>query len=261
MLKYFFTYFITKMRDQSGQWELPAAMGISAVGSLLGSSSQKKAAKKAGKYQVIANRESIAAQKAAEERARAAFAPYSELGKSAIPGLMGVDPTGGAGKLMQQLEDLGGGFKFDPENPMYKFKQAETEKGINRSLASRGLYNSRAGINALSEANTRLVAEETEKQYGRQYGRLTDLFNMSRDLGSSRYGKQLDMTNIGMGAAGMTGQAAMRTGQGIGQAYGNLGKGLAGTAMATGQAQSDMWSGLGNMPLNYMMMQKLFSNN
>lgn len=238
-------------------WPTAIAIGASTIGSIAAGKSQAAASGKAAKYQYGSSIAAIEALKKSEAATRKGFAPYAAMGERAIPGLEGVDPTGGAGYYAGQLEALGTDFQYDPNNPAYQFQKAEIEKSINQSLASRGLYNSRMGVNALSEANARLVAQETEKQYARKYGRLTDLFDMSRMLGGSQYGKQLDLTNIGMGAAAGTGMASTATGQGISQAYGTLGKGLAGTALATGQAQSNLYSGLGNVPLNYLMMQQL----
>ncbi len=227
------------------------------IGSIFGGVIQSKAARKVAKIQQQTSMAAIAALEKSEAATRKSFAPYAAMGERAIPGLEGADPTGGAGRYQAQLEALGTDFQYDPNNPAYQFQKAEIEKSINQSLASRGAYNSRMGVNALSEANARLIAQETEKQYARKYGRLTDLFDMSRMLGGSQYGKQLDLTNIGIGAAGLTGQTAAATGQGISSTYGTLGKGLASTALAAGQVKSDLYSGLGSMPLNYLMMQQL----
>jgi hypothetical protein len=213
----------------------------------------------------------------------------------ATPG--GIDPTGGSGKYLNQLEGMGGlnlpglnldkfSFQFDPNDPTYKFRQQEMEKTINQAAAARGNWNSRPTINALAYGNMGLTADESEKQftrglagygantqtalaqygadtgrakdlYGSQYGKLTDLYNMSQQLGGLDYQKVLDQVKIGQGAAGTAGQGALATGQGLSQTYGNLGNQLANNAMTQGQVQSDMWSGMGQMPMNYLLMQQL----
>lgn len=193
----------------------------------------------------------------------------------------GIDPTGGAGEYMSSLEGLPAlslpsfNFAFNPEDPTYKFRQAEMEKTINQAAAARGNWNSRPTINALAYGNMGLTADETEKQFGRalssyeadygrskdlyssQYGKLTDLYNMASQLGGVNYNKILDMVKIGQGAAGTAGQGALATGQGLASTYGNLGSSLANTELIKGQTQSDLWSGLGALPMNYMLMNKL----
>ncbi|MBW2003100.1 MAG: hypothetical protein JRI72_00585 [Deltaproteobacteria bacterium] len=148
-------------------------------------------------------------------------------------------------------------FEFDPEDKMYKIQQEEGEKAINRALAARGLYNSRPGINALADFNRKLIAEETNRQYGRsleKYGReytsAIDKFNMENKAALQNYGKYLDLVKLGAGAAQSMGQSAVQTGQGVASQYAQMGRGQANALMAKGQAQAGMWQDMGTMPVN-----------
>ena len=198
---------------------------------------------------------------------------------------MTIDPTGGAGKYMDQLANMPGlnlpqfNYKFDENDPGYQFRKSQLEKTINQQAAARGNYNSRPVINALGEGNMALTADETDRQFGRQkdvyglnttatlqnYGagrtQLMDLFNMGTNLGGIQYGQQLDLAKIGAGAAGSAGSAALSTGQGLASTYNQGGASQAQSALMQGQNQSDLWSGIGAMPMNYMLMSRLYGGN
>lgn len=165
----------------------------------------------------------------------------------------GIDPTGGAGEFMNSLKSYGSNFKFDESNPAYTQKLKLAQEANDKALSSRGMYNSRAGLNLQDETARNVQAEEFEKQYARGYSNLMDLFNMSRTLGATNYGKALDAVKIGQGAAASAGALGN-------QAVGNVQSSYTGMANVAGQnanAQSNMYSALGAMPMNYMVLQKL----
>ncbi len=141
---------------------------------------------------------------------RNALARYANMGTGNLPDAHGaskINPmTGQPDVNMGYVDSLGRyiqpdlpdqlDFKLDENDPIYKWKQGQAEKAVNRSLASRGMYNSRPGINALAEANMRVTADEVDKQYGRaldtygrDYGRGMDLFNIGRDRANVLYGR------------------------------------------------------------------------
>jgi hypothetical protein len=202
----------------------------------------------------------------------------------------GVDPTGGAGEFMDRLKNMTGpnlpqlnlgqfSFQFDPNDPTYQYRQQQMQKTIDQAAAARGNYNSRAAINALSEGNMALTADESERQFGRalagygtnretalsqygaDYGRATDIFNQERgnvtDLynmamqqGSANYSSIIDMLKIGQGSAHSAGQGAIATGQGLANTYGNMGNSLANIALMQGQNMSNLYSGIGASGIN-----------
>jgi hypothetical protein len=172
--------------------------------------------------------------------------------------LAALDPTL-AGRINQAMGVPEG---TDPLNALYTWQQEQGEKAINRAASARGLYNSRASINALADFNRALAAEEAQRiygravdEYGRQYGQQTDLFNLASQLGATRYGKVMDILNLGTGAQGAMSNAALATGQGIASNYLAGGNALAQSALNQGAAQGGFWSGLGGLPQNALASQ------
>lgn len=215
----------------------------------------------------------------------------------------GVDRTGGAGAYIGQISDLvksastpgvstqqyidqlgnyGQNFKFNANDPAYTYKRDEAGKSIDKALASRGLFDSRAGVNMLSDSDRAILSDEYEKQYGRgyqtltdlfkmgssqdeallnrnvtdynrQYGGLSDLFNMTKGMGETNYQSLLDAVKVGTGASSAAGQLGNQaTGNTI-SSYG---------MMANAGAQNDannasLWSGIGAMPMNAMLLYNL----
>ena len=105
-------------------------------------------------------------------------APYREMGKRALP-------------MLERYAGMSG------VSPLFKMQQAEGEKAINRSLAARGLWNSGAGVQALSDFNRKLSATEADKKWGR--------------LAS--------LVNIGQGMSAQSGQNAVNTGSNLATIY------------------------------------------
>lgn len=191
---------------------------------------------------------------------------YRKLGKLGIEDLKGgAGDTSEMRDIMAQLKDFGKGFeisgKFDPDDPTYQFKKEQQEKGINQYLASRGLYNSRPGLNLLDQSNRALIADESQRQYQRRtedynrgYGNLMDLLNISKTAAGIDYNRALDMIKLGQGATSSVGGAGMQTAGIVGQGYGQK----AGIDFASGQQMGDFWAGLGAQPLNFMLLRHMF---
>lgn len=160
----------------------------------------------------------------------------------------GIDPTGGAEKYLTQLEN----FKptFDENDPTYVWRQEQAEKAVNKILAARGLYDSRVGINALADQNRALTAEESDKQYTRQYGKLTDLINTSMNVGKTKYGAAYDLARLGAGAASGGASSALATGTGVASTTNALGNALAQGAHNQGTIGANYISGIQSTPYN-----------
>ena len=175
----------------------------------------------------------------------------------------GIDPTGGSSKYLDMLESLK--FELDPTDEIYKWREEQTNKAINQAAAARGMYNSRPTINALGDANMALQEAEINRQYKMNYqdpyAQFVDLYNMATQQGQLNYGKALDAIKAGQGAAGTMGQLGANTAGNISSAYMQNAGNQANIALQQGQTQSDLWSGLGAMPMNYMMLQNLFGGN
>ena len=114
---------------------------------------------------------------------------------------------------------------YSPQvSPLFKLQQEQGESAINRSLAARGLFNSGAAIRSLSDFNRNLLAEESQRQYGRL----------------------ADIVNLGSGAAAGGAASAQNTGNTLASAYQNLGQGLQQAAYQGGQARAGMYQNMSN---------------
>ena len=224
-------------------WVLPAIMaGASVLGGLMGKSGSDDATKDATKL-----------QKKMWKRSLKYLKPFRKFGeKEGIGGLEqflsrpgGV--SGGRESLIDELRGLSSGFKFDPDDPAYKFRMGEAQKQLDQFSASRGNYNSRAAMNALLKSGMQLSGEESEKQYGRQYGSIMDQFNMRGGVSDEMYNKLMGIAGMGQSAATGSANISQATGQQIGSNY-----------MQQAQGERDLWSGLGAAPLNFMLLQNLF---
>jgi hypothetical protein len=171
-----------------------------------------------------------------------------------------MDPTGGADQYKAQLENFNP--TFNAEDPTYKWQQEQLEKAVNRALSARGLYDSRAGVNALSDSNRALIATEADKQYNRQYGNLTDLYNMSMNSGKTKYGAAYDIARLGAGAASGGATSALASGQGISSSYNALGNAIASGQNANSAITQSYLNGIQSTPFNalaaYNMGSKLW---
>ena len=120
-------------------------------------------------------------------------------------------------------------FEFDESDPSYQWRLGEGEKGIDQYLASRGLYGSRAGLNALTDFRSRLGAEE----YGSQYGRAFNLAQMGLGATGGAAGVGQGMSNL-----------AMQGGQNEANFWGGL-PGLAGSSLMSGYYGGQLFGGTG----------------
>lgn len=188
---------------------------------------------------------------------------------------VGYDP----GSYIQKIEDFGKNFTFDVNDPNYKYKQSELEKSINKALSARGLYDSRAGINALSAGNQNLTATEVDKQYARQYGELKDAYgiastedvnkysrgtsnlldqyNMALNSGKTKYGATYDIARLGAGAAAGGASSALSSGQSIGSTYNALGAAQAQGAATQGTIAGQYIQGIQATPYNALATYNL----
>jgi len=178
----------------------------SIAGSAIGASASRYAARR------IASAMEIAAQAQIDmlEKARGDMAPYREAGYKAIDEMWSMDPTGGAQKYIDQLEGLE--FQFDPDDEIYKWRQEQNEKAVNRFMASRGGYDSRVALNALQQSGMQLQENEISRQFQQRYltkfNQLTKLYDMTRSQGAGQYSKLADLANLGSGHAMGSAQAA-----------------------------------------------------
>jgi len=151
----------------------------------------------------------------------------------------------------QTLDALSRNALGNEASPLYKFQKEKGEEAINRQLAKRGLYNSGAGIELLSDFYNRLGAEETERTNQRQQFLADFLQPHLRDRTSAQL-------NQGRALAGLYGQRGGR----ISDYYNRLGSNIADVRMqsalgsvkpslAQGEARGSFWDTVGEGFLKY----------
>ena len=225
-----------------GPWGAVAGAGIGALGSLMGGSKAAAGAKAAAKIQAKAMLEQ---QKRAQEyqekmtgRGVGYLDPYLSTfgGQNTLDEFNQFGQLGGyGGDLLAQMQQLGeGGLNLDYQaDPAYQWRQQQQEEALNRQLAGRGLYDSRAGMNMLTDANMDLSGQEADKQYGRavneynrQYGDLSNRYNLG-------YTDLMNRFNVGSNAANNV--AGMWSGLGT-----NVGNQMVNTGIASGNNTANL---------------------
>ena len=237
----------------SMMWVGVGSVALSAYATYKSGESQSKAISSASDASSAATIYGIDAQMDMFNKSMEQFKPFYDAGVNALSGMQNA-PSGAEAPTLPSPDIK---FEFDPNDQMYKIQQEEGEESINRALAARGMYNSRPGINALSDFNRKLIAQETQNQYGRavdQYGReyssAIDKFNIENTLAQQNYGKYQDIVKLGAGAASSMGQNALSTGGGVANTATQGGNTQANLAVQQGQAQAGMWQDIGSMPTN-----------
>ena len=173
-----------------------------AIGTYYGAREQGKAAKEAAKTAAAASDRAVASTERMNKARLAAFDPFRKLG------LQGMNQL--SGMLSGPIE----------ESPLYKWRIEQGKKQINQSLASRGQYNSGAGLQLLSDFYNRTGAQETDKRYNR----LAQLSGMGANAGIAGYQMQQDPANIIMQGGINQANLQMRAGDIKGGMYRDLGK-------------------------------------
>lgn len=165
----------------------------------------------------------------------------------------------------------GYGLNMDRSNTLYGRQLGENELAFQRALGERN-YLTQADIDQY-----RLAAERGNTLYGRQYQagsdmynramgnaltgdtrnqqQLMDIYNLMGSLYGTQYGTALDLANLGSQATSATGAGALQTGQAVGQNAMAAGNALAQSQLAQGKIDANMYSQLGNLPLNIMTAQ------
>lgn len=202
-------------------WIAVAILGGAAIGggaSLLASKAQGEAIEEAAATGERSTAEAIEEQRRQFDLLLGLQAPFTAAGTEALPQLSEL--AAGRGEPIQ-VTDL----------PTFGIQQEEGERGINRALAGRGIFGSRAGVGELSDFNRRLLAEETGRESERRFGRL------------------LDLVNIGRGTATTSGSAAQTTGTNISNLITSGGQQQAGLQQLAGQNRASTFANLGQLPL------------
>lgn len=106
-----------------------------------------------------------------------------------------VDPESAKFKVDQSALKSAAGkvtdFEIDPNDSVYAWKQQQARKNALKSLAGMGLSGSKYGINTMSDAFMKVMADESEAQYNRALSG----FGVEKDMYGVGYQEKADLYN------------------------------------------------------------------
>lgn len=209
-------------------------VGVAIVGSaVIGGVSSSIAGSKAAKAQKAAADKSAEVQQYMYDTSRADFAPWRDVGKSALyklAGMYGVGTgTGGTGTTgaagSSDASAPYGGFEASPG---YQWRLDQGVQAAERSASSRGLLGSGAAMKAVQRYGEGLASSEYE--------------NYTNRLAS--------LAGVGQSATQSTSAAGQNAANGMSQAYTQAGNATASSYLNTGNAVN---SGINNVLGAYLM--------
>lgn len=243
-----------------------AAVGagaMSAAGSAMGGSANASANKKAAAIQAQQYAETKAALEQGKKEALGYIEPYAGVGQNALNELaygMGLAtptadyksaniPQGGLANygLDQYKQDVG----YTPmvttleelqATPGYQFQLEQGLQGVNRSAAARGGLLSGANLKAIND----YAQGQAATGYQAAWQRAQDAYANAFGRNQQKFQNLQTMANNGQSAAGMQGNAALSVGQGLAGASSNYGNNMSSLALAQGQNQANMYTGIAN---------------
>ncbi len=172
-----------------------------------------------------ANQASSAQQAAANQAAQTQMAMYRQTQKYLAPYRNAGEAD--LGTLQGQLPFLTSPIKMDEatleQTPGYQFTRSQGLKAVQNSAVARGLGESGAALKGAATFATGLADNTYQNQFNNE--------NINR---SNAYNRLMGLVNAGQGAAAGTGAAGVATGQGV-----------AGSQIASGNAQAAAANSIG----------------
>lgn len=195
-----------------------AVVGSAVVGGVMSSQAQKSAANSAADAQSEAGDAQIAESRRQFDAIQNLLRPYTQAGEGAVLGQRNLIGLGGAEAQQQAIQSI-------LQGPQMQALQQQGENSILQNASATG---------GLRGGNTQAALAQFRPQL------LNSLINQQfQNLGS--------LTSVGQNAAAGVGNAGMQSSQQIQNALGQQGAAQAGAALAGGQANADLWGGIGSM--------------
>ncbi|MEB6681037.1 hypothetical protein [Acinetobacter lwoffii] len=192
-----------------------AVVGSAVVGGVMSSRAQKKAANSAANAQIQSSEMGVEEQRRQFDAVQKLLKPYADAGLSGLSGqqdLLGINGTAAQQAAIGNVNNSA---------EMQTYLQQGENAILQNASATGGL---RGG-------NTQAALAQFRPQL------LNQLINQ-------RYQNYAGLTALGQNAAAGTGNAGMQTASNISNLYQQSGAAQAGAALASGQANANMWNGL-----------------
>lgn len=202
-------------------WVAAATIGAAVVGGVMSSNAQKDAANTAAGAQIESAQKGINEQRRQFDAIQKLLSPYVSSGESALAGqldLLGLNGPEAESAAIQRISS-GEGFNAQVE---------QGENALRQNAAATGGLRGGNLQAALSQFRPQMLSSAIESQFNKLGG----------------------ITNVGQASAAGVGAAGQQTGANIANLYGQQGAAQAGSALAEGQANANMWGNIaGAIPM------------
>jgi hypothetical protein len=194
-----------------------AVVASSVISGALSSKAQSSAAESAANAQTASSQASIAESQRQFDAIQKLLSPYTEAGTGALAGqkdLVGLNGNGAQSSAINSITN----------SPQMQALVLQGENSILQNASATGGLRGGNVQTALSQFRPQLLSQLIQQQY--------------QNLGG--------LTSVGQNAAAGVGNAGMQSSKQIQDALQQQGAATAGAALASGQAQANMWGGLGS---------------
>lgn len=196
-------------------WPLIATIGSAIIGGAMSSKAQKSAAKTAAGAQTAATDASMAEQRRQFDSIQALFRPYVEAGGGALA--RQLDLVGNNGPEAQQRA-----IQAIEMGPEFAAMTRQGEEAILQNAAATGGLRGGNVQSALAKFRPEVLSSLLNQQYQRLGG----------------------LTQLGQASAGNQAAGAQTFANNMSQLFTQRGEALAGSALARGQANANMWGNI-----------------
>lgn len=190
-----------------------AVVGAAVVGGVASSQAQKSSAKSAAKSQADANEASIAEQRRQFDAVQELMKPYVNAGTQGLSGQQDLLGLNGADKQKAAIDAI------NNSSAMQTYLQQGENSILQNASATGGLRGGNTQ-SALSQFRPQLLNQLVNQQYQNLSG----------------------LTSLGQNAAAGVGNAGMQSANNISSLLQSTGQANAGSALAQGQANANMWN-------------------
>lgn len=190
-----------------------AVVGAAVVGGVASSQAQKSSAKSAAKSQADANEASIAEQRRQFDAVQELMKPYVNAGTQGLSGQQDLLGLNGADKQQAAIDAI------NNSSAMQTYLQQGENSILQNASATGGLRGGNTQ-SALSQFRPQLLNQLVNQQYQNLSG----------------------LTSLGQNAAAGVGNAGMQSANNISSLLQSTGQANAGSALAQGQANANMWN-------------------
>lgn len=198
-------------------WGLVAVAGATVVGGYMASKSASKAADKAAAAQTASANSQIGESQRQFNAIQDLLKPYTQAGTGALAGQQNLLGLNGADEQQKAIGSLS-------SSPQMAAMLSQGENAILQNASATGGLRGGNTQAALAQFRPQLLNQMIQQQYS--------------NLGG--------LVSVGQNAAAGVGNAGQNSSNQIINALGQQGAAQAGAALATGQANSQMWGGIAN---------------